>query len=64
MIKAGQTAIGYDGDPEGILTNAQIENVNGELMMDIAALISYVDGASTYTDTAAKTFEISLRASE
>lgn len=64
VIKAGQTAIGYDGDPEGILTNAQIESVNGELMMDIAALISFVDGASTYTDTAAKTFEISLRASE
>lgn len=60
VIKQGQTAIGYDGDPEGILTNAQIELENGQLMMDIAALISYIDGASTYTDTANKTFTINF----
>lgn len=37
VVKQGQTAIGYDGDPEGILMNAQIELENGQLMMDIAS---------------------------
>ncbi len=58
IVKAGQTAIGYDGDPEGILMNAQIERKNGQLMMDIAALMSYIEGVYTTTDTENKVFTI------
>lgn len=54
VIKAGQTAIGYDGDPEGILTNAEIYVENGELMMEINALTTFIDGVSNVTDTEAK----------
>ena len=62
VIKEGQTAIGYDGDPEGILTNAEIEQSNGELMMEIAALLSFIDGVSTNTDMENKVFEITYNA--
>lgn len=58
VIKSGQTAIGYDGDPEGILTNAEITSVNNNLQLEIAALLSYIDGVSTNTDSVNKVFEI------
>lgn len=50
VIKQGQTAIGYDGDAEGILTNAQIEYSNGQLMLEIASLMSFIDGVYTEID--------------
>lgn len=62
VIKKGQTAIGYDGDAEGILTNAEITDVGGELQLEIAALLSYIDGVSTNTDTENKVFEITYHA--
>lgn len=58
VIKEGQTAIGYDGDAEGILTNAEIASENGQLMLEIAALMSYIDGVSTTTDDVGKIFGI------
>lgn len=62
VIKKGQTAIGYDGDPEGILTNAEIEEVNGQLQLEIAALLSYIEGVSTSTDLTGKVLDISYSA--
>lgn len=61
-VTQGQTAIGYDGDAEGILTNAEITLVNDKLQLEIAALLAYIDGVSTSTDTENKIFEITYNA--
>lgn len=58
VIEKGNTAIVYDGDKNGILTNAETEYENGQLMMETAALLSYIDGVSTYTDTTNKIFAV------
>ncbi|MGN0164297.1 MAG: hypothetical protein ACI4EA_12085, partial [Candidatus Ornithomonoglobus sp.] len=58
VVEKGNTAIVYDGDKNGILTNAEIEQENGQLMMEIAALLSYIDGVSTTTDEVNKIFNI------
>lgn len=58
VLKKGETAIGYDGDPQGILTNAQIEQENSQLMMEIGALMSYIDGVTTSTDEKLKVMNI------
>lgn len=58
VVEKGNTAIVYDGDKNGILTNAEIEQANGQLMMEIAALLSYIDGVSTSTDSTGKVFNI------
>lgn len=62
VIEKGNTAIVYDGDKNGILTNAEIEWVDDQLMMEIAALLSYIDGVSTSTDSAGKVFNITYSA--
>ncbi len=58
VIEEGTPAIGYDGDPEGILTNADITLEGGQLQMEIAAILSYIDGVSTRTDDSGKIFQI------
>jgi beta-galactosidase len=62
VIMKGQTAIGYDGDPEGMLTNAEFYVENGELMMEIAALVPFIDGVSAYKNEETKTLEITYAA--
>lgn len=64
VIARGQTAIGYDGDPEGVLTNAQIEQAGDQLMMEIAVLMSFIDGASTSIDETNKQFNINFDTSK
>lgn len=62
VVEKGNTAIVYDGDKNGILTNAEIEQAGGQLMMEIAALLSYIDGVSTSTDSVGKVFNITYSA--
>lgn len=62
VIAQGQTALGYDGEVEGILTNAEIGYENGELTMEIVAILAYIDGVAVVTDASAKTLSITYNA--
>jgi hypothetical protein len=55
----GETAI-HCGD-ESNLTNAEFYEENGELILEIAPLLGYVDSVTVVTDTEAKTVEITTK---
>jgi len=64
VAKKGQTALGLDGDPEGDLTNAEIYVENGELIVEINALLKYIPGVTVSVDNEAKVNAITYAESE